>query len=66
MIWCHAVLFADWNRDFDFDDEGEMIERVGKEPFEDSSLPTNGNTMMKDFSVDITPSLPMPRLPKPV
>lgn len=54
MIWCHAVLFADWNRDFDFDDEGEMIERVGKEPFEDSSLSANGNTMMKDFSVDIT------------
>ena len=53
MIWCHAVLFADWNRDFDFDDEGEMIKRVGKEPFEDSSLNANGNTMMKDFSVEI-------------
>lgn len=54
MIWCHAVLFADWNRDYDFNDEGEMIERVGKEPFEDSNLSSNGNTMMKDFSVDIT------------
>ena len=31
-----------------------MIERVGKEPFEDSNLSSNGNTMMKDFSVDIT------------
>lgn len=54
MVWCHAVLFADWNRDYDFNDEGEMIERVGKEPFEDSNLSSNGNTMMKDFSVNIT------------
>lgn len=54
MVWCHAVLFADWNRDFDFNDEGEIIKRVGKEAFEDSNLYKTGNTEMKDFSVTIT------------
>lgn len=54
MKWCHAVLFADWNRDFDFNDEGEIIKRVGKEAFEDSNLSETGNTEMKDFSVTIT------------
>ena len=54
MKWCHAVLFADWNRDFDFNDEGEIIKRVGKEAFEDSNLSKTGNTEMKDFSVTIT------------
>ena len=56
MIWCHAVLFADWNRDFDFDDEGEMITKVGIDSYEDTdqTLSANGNTMMKDFSVNIT------------
>lgn len=56
MIWCHAVLFADWNRDFDFNDEGETITRVGIGPDEDkdASLPTNGNQEMKNFSVTIS------------
>lgn len=56
MIWCHAVLFADWNRDFDFNDESETITRVGIGPDEDKdgSLPTNGNQKMKNFSVTIS------------
>ena len=56
MIWCHAVLFADWNRDYDFNDEGEMITKVGIDSYEDTNatLSANGNTMLKDFTVNIT------------
>lgn len=54
MVWCHAVLFADWNRDFDFNDEGEVITRVGKESYEDVNLYKEGNLELKDFNVTIT------------
>ena len=52
----HAVLFADWNRDYDFNDEGEMITKVGIDSYEDTNatLSANGNTMLKDFTVNIT------------
>lgn len=53
MKWCHAVLFADWNRDFDFNDEGETLDRVGKEASEDANLYKEGNTMLKDFEVTL-------------
>lgn len=54
MVWCHAVLFADWNRDFDFNDEGEVITKVGKDASEDPNLYKEGNLEMKDFNVTIT------------
>lgn len=54
MVWCHAVLFADWNRDFDFNDEGEVITKVGKDASEDANLYKEGNLEMKDFNVTIT------------
>lgn len=29
LQWCQAIVLADWNRDFDFEDEGEKISVVG-------------------------------------
>lgn len=29
LQWCQAIVLADWNRDFDFSDEGERIALIG-------------------------------------
>lgn len=54
IIWCHAVIFADWNNDKDFDDEGEFIAKVGYDS-SDADVPSNfsrvGNDpLLKDFT----------------
>lgn len=56
MIWCHGIVFVDWNGDYDFDDEGELIQKVGLDHEDDGagqSFYLTGNTVMKDFTVTI-------------
>ena len=59
MKWCHAIVYVDWNRDGDFDDEGEQLFKVGYD-IKDSNmpdgynLPVNGNTDVCDFTRTIT------------
>ena len=59
MKWCHAIVYVDWNRDGDFDDEGEQLFKVGYD-IKDSNmpggynLPVNGNPDVCDFTRTIT------------
>ena len=59
MKWCHAIVYVDWNRDGDFDDEGEQLFKVGYD-IKDSNmpggynLPSNGNPDVCDFTRTIT------------
>ena len=57
MVWCHAVVFVDWNCDYDFDDEGEQLFKVGSD-VDDSDAPSdlvqNGNPEVADFTRTIT------------
>ena len=57
MVWCHAVVFVDWNCDYDFDDEGEELFKVGSD-VDDSDAPSdlvaNGNPEVVDFTRTIT------------
>ena len=57
MVWCHAVVFVDWNCDYDFDDEGEELFKVGSD-VDDSDAPSdlvaNGNPEVADFTRTIT------------
>ena len=57
MVWCHAVVFVDWNCDYDFDDEGEQLFKVGSD-VDDSDAPSdlvaNGNPEVVDFTRTIT------------
>lgn len=56
MIWCHAVIFVDWNGDKDFDDEGEMIAKVGLDHVDDGaggSFYLTGNPDLVDFTQTI-------------
>ena len=56
MIWCHAVIFVDWNGDKDFDDEGEMIAKVGLDHVDDGaggSFFQTGNPGLTDFTQTI-------------
>lgn len=54
LKWTHAIVYVDWNRDFDFDDEGEQIHREGIDADgpEDVNhdLYKKGNESVKDFS----------------
>ena len=53
MKWCHAIVFVDWNLDYDFDDEGEELFKVGSD-VNDSDVPSdlvaNGNQGVPDFT----------------
>lgn len=53
MKWCHAALFIDWNRNYSFDDEHELIAKIGKDSWEDTELYKNGNTEVNSFSLPI-------------
>lgn len=56
MVWCHAVIFVDWNGDKDFDDEGEMIAKVGLDHVDDGaggSFFQTGNPDLVDFTQTI-------------
>lgn len=54
LKWTHAIVYVDWNRDFDFDDEGEQIYREGIDAGSpqdvDNDLHLKGNESVKDFS----------------
>ena len=59
MKWCHAIVYVDWNRDGDFDDEGEQLFKVGYDIKDsnmpsDYNLPVNGNPDVCDFTRTIT------------
>ena len=59
MKWCHAIVYVDWNRDGDFDDEGEQLFKVGYDVKDsnipsDYNLPVNGNPDVCDFTRTIT------------
>ena len=59
MKWCHAIVYVDWNRDGDFDDEGEQLFKVGYDIKDsnmpsDYNLPSNGNPDVCDFTRTIT------------
>ena len=59
MKWCHAIVYVDWNRDGDFDDEGEQLFKVGYDVQDsnipsDYNLPSNGNPDVCDFTRTIT------------
>ena len=59
MKWCHAIVYVDWNRDGDFDDEGEQLFKVGYDIKDSnmpggSNLPVNGNPDVCDFTRTIT------------
>ena len=59
MKWCHAIVYVDWNRDGDFDDEGEQLFKVGYDVQDsnipsDYNLPVNGNPDVCDFTRTIT------------
>lgn len=45
MRYTHAIIFIDWNHNFDFDDEGELV-KVGKEAASDMAV--------TDFTREIT------------
>lgn len=53
MKWCHAILFADWNRDFDFNDENEQLMKIGVEG-EGGNISSTGNKEVIDFTRTIT------------
>ena len=59
MKWCHAIVYVDWNRDGDFDDDGEQLFKVGYD-IKDSNmpggynLPSDGNPDVCDFTRTIT------------
>lgn len=53
MKWCHAIIFADWNRDFDFNDEGEELMKIGIDG-EKAGIDKTGNTEVPDFTRTIT------------
>lgn len=48
--WCHAIIFADWNRNYSFDDDGELIAKVGKDAWEDNQLYLSGNPEVLDIT----------------
>lgn len=53
MKWCHAIVFVDWNLDYDFDDEGEELFKVGSDVNDSDvvpNLPGVGNTEVPDFT----------------
>ena len=59
MKWCHAIVYVDWNRDGDFDDEGEQLFKVGYDIKDsnmpsDYNLPSSGNPDVCDFTRTIT------------
>lgn len=41
LQWCQAIILADWNRDFDFEDEGERIAIVGQRKANNSATVLN-------------------------
>ncbi|SMO57599.1 sialidase-1 [Saccharicrinis carchari] len=53
MKWCHGIVFIDWNKNFSFDDDNEQIAKIGKDSWEDTSLPSQGNPVLLDFSLPI-------------
>lgn len=53
MKWCHAIIFADWNRDFDFNDENEEVVKIGVEG-EGGNISSTGNTEVPNFTKTIT------------
>ena len=66
MIWCHAVIFVDWNGDKDFDDEGEMIAKVGLDHVDDGaggSFFQTGNPDLVDFTQTIEVPVDMGSIP---
>ena len=53
MKWAHAIVFIDWNHDYDFDDEGEQLFKVGSDVDDNdapSDIVTNGNQEVPDFT----------------
>ncbi len=63
MMWCHGVIYVDWNGDKDFDDEGEMIAKIGFDDTDDG-LPQNfggiGGVGNKDYILDFTQEMTVP------
>ena len=57
MKWCHAIVWIDWNCDYDFDDEGEELFKVGSD-VDDNDKPldlvANGNQEVPNFTRTIT------------
>ena len=57
MKWCHAIVWIDWNCDYDFDDDGEELFKVGSD-VNDADAPGKfnviGNTEVPDFTRTIT------------
>lgn len=57
MKWSHAIVYVDWNLDYDFDDEGEQLFKVGSDVNDNDvidNLSGIGNVEVKDFTRDIT------------
>ena len=57
MVWNHGVIYVDWNGDKDFDDDGELIAKVGYDSNDDgvpSGFSGTGNPSIVDFTQDIT------------
>ena len=53
MKWAHAIVYVDWNHDYDFDDEGEQLFKVGSDVDDNdapSDIVTNGNQEVPDFT----------------
>lgn len=53
MKWCHAIIFIDWNGDYDFDDDGEQMPRIGVEGY-NGNISETGNPEVADFIREIT------------
>ena len=53
MKWCHAIVFIDWNKNYSFDDDDELIAKIGKDSWEDVNLYKYGNTDVNNFSLPI-------------
>ena len=43
LVWTRQAAFIDWNNDFDFDDEGEVYEGVGKDGEDNNFGDPDGN-----------------------
>lgn len=57
MKWCHAIVWIDWNCDYDFDDDGEELFKVGSDVDDNdapSDLVDNGNQEVPNFTRTIT------------
>ena len=53
MKWAHAIVYVDWNHDYDFDDDGEQLFKVGSDVDDNdapSDIVTNGNQEVPDFT----------------